>query len=170
MSDDADSILRAIRRIVKRVSEHSRNLSKEVGLTVPQLLCLRVVGEIEDAQGDAEVTVALVAERVQLGAPTVSRIVDRLERAGLVVRERRAADRRKVCLSLTPAGLERFQALPRPLQDRFITRFAELTEQRRGELLGALQQVITLMEADDLQAAPVLAPGLDVVGDHEGDE
>lgn len=165
MSDDADAILRSIRRIVKRVSEHSRNLSRDVGLTVPQLLCLRVVGELDERE--TEVTVAVVAARVQLGAPTVSRIVDRLERAGLVVRERRAADRRKVCLSLTPAGLERFQSLPKPLQDRFVQRFGELTPARRAELLGALHEVITLMEADELLAAPVLSPGVELVGENE---
>lgn len=165
MSDDADAILRSIRRIVKRVSEHSRNLSRDVGLTVPQLLCLRVIGELDERE--TEVTVALVAARVQLGAPTVSRIVDRLERAGLVVRERRAADRRKVCLSLTPGGVERFQALPKPLQDRFVQRFAELSSARRAELLGALQEVITLMEAEDLVAAPVLSPGVEIIGEHE---
>jgi DNA-binding MarR family transcriptional regulator len=167
VSDDADAILRSIRRIVKRVSEHSRNLSRDVGLTVPQLLCLRVIGDLDERE--AEVTVAVVATRVQLGAPTVSRIVDRLERAGLVVRERRAADRRKVCLSLTPGGVERFQSLPKPLQDRFVHRFGELTSARRAELLGALQEVITLMEADDVVAAPVLSPGVELVGDHDND-
>ena len=165
MSDDADAILRSIRRIVKRVSEHSRNLSRDVGLTVPQLLCLRVIGELDERE--AEVTVAVVATRVQLGAPTVSRIVDRLERSGLVVRERRAADRRKVCLSLTPAGFERFQSLPKPLQDRFVQRFGELSPTRRAELLGALHEVLTLMEADDLVAAPVLSPGVELVGENE---
>ena len=38
-----DRLLRAIRRIVRQVSEHSRHLHAEVGLTVPQLLCLRAI-------------------------------------------------------------------------------------------------------------------------------
>jgi hypothetical protein len=50
-----------------------------------------------------------------------------------------------------------------------VHRFGELTPARRAELLGALQEVITLMEADDLVAAPVLSPGVELVGDHDND-
>lgn len=160
--DDAEAVLRAIRRIVRRISEHSRNLSRDVGLTVPQLLCLKAIGRLEDRQQEPEITVAMVGERVQLTPPTVSRIVDRLVRAGLVTRERRARDRRKVCLSLTSAGLERYGTLPRPLQETFVARFAALDQDRRGEILRVLEEVGSMMEAGSLDAAPVLIPGLDV--------
>ncbi len=161
--DLADDMLRAIRRIVRRVSEHSQYLSREAGLTVPQLLVLKAIGKEEDAGGaTAEVTVVRVSQEVQLSPATVSRIVDRLERAGLVLRERRAKDRRKVCLSLTPAGLERWQTLPKPLQDRFVERLAGLPDAEREGLLASLHRVIELMDAEDLDAAPVLAPGMDV--------
>lgn len=168
MADDhADEVLRAIRRIVRRVSEHSRYLSREAGLTVPQLLCLKAIGTLEEEEGNDEVTVAMVASHVQLGPPTVSRIVDRLERSKLVVRQRRSRDRRKVCLSLTPAGLDRYHTLPKPLQERFVTGFAELAPERRDAILSALREVITLMEADQLEAAPVLMPGVDVRDDED---
>ncbi|TPV95923.1 MAG: winged helix DNA-binding protein [Myxococcales bacterium FL481] len=162
VQSQADEVLRAIRRIVRRVSEHSRYLSREVGLTVPQLLCLRAIGVLEEAAEPAEITVAMVGTSVQLSAPTVSRIVDRLERAGLVVRQRRAKDRRKVCLSLTPAGLERYQNLPEPLQEVFISRFDRLPRRRRDEILSALEEVSCMMQAEELDAAPVLTPSLDV--------
>ncbi len=160
-SDHADEVLRAIRRIVRRISEHSRYLSREVGLTVPQLLCAKAIGRLEESN-ESEITVAMIGETVQLGAPTVSRIVDRLVRAGLVTRDRKAKDRRKVCLSLTPAGLERYQTLPKPLQDTFLARFDALSESRRASIISALTDVIEMMEAEELDAAPVLAPGLDV--------
>lgn len=156
--DIADDVLRAIRRIVRRIAEHSKYLAREAGLTLPQLVCLKAIGE----QEEDEVTVGMVADQVQLSAATVSRIVDRLERAGLVLRERRARDRRKVCLSLTPSGLERFQTLPRPLQDRFIDRLHGLALREQQELLAALHRVVEMMEAEELDAAPMLAPGVDV--------
>ena len=151
-------MLRAIRQIIRRVSSHSKELSREMGLTLPQLLCLRAIGESEGE----EVTVSTVAAEVQLSAPTVSRIIDRLERAQLVVRERRARDRRKVCLTLTPAGLERFQNLPVPLQERFLSRLGKLPAQKRMELLRSLQLVTELMDATDIDAAPMLAPELHI--------
>ncbi|MCA9650141.1 MAG: winged helix-turn-helix transcriptional regulator, partial [Myxococcales bacterium] len=148
--DDSEAVLRAIRRIVRRISEHSRNLSRQVGLTVPQLLCLKAIGQLEESEGQPEITVLLVGERVQLSPPTVSRIVDRLVRAGLVTRERRARDRRKVCLSLTAAGVERYGTLPRPLQETFVARFGALSVQRQQAILQALEEVGAMMEAGSL--------------------
>lgn len=158
----AHNVLRAIRRIVRRVSEHSKYLSREVGLTLPQLMCLKAVGELT-VDGD-EVTVAMVSERVQLSAATVSRVIERLVQAGLVLRERRAQDRRKVCLSLTDAGRGRFVVLPTPLQDRFVHRLLALDPAERQSLLGALERITELMDAENLDAAPMLAPGDDIKG------
>ena len=156
----AYEVLRAIRKIVRRITAHSRSLTLEAGLTVPQLMCLKAVGELEESE--PELTVALVAQRVQLSPATVSRVLDRLVNNGLVLRERRSRDRRKVCLSLTPAGLERYQTLPAPLQDSFVKRLMALEETRRMHLLDALQEVSVLMDAEDMDASPLLTPGVDV--------
>lgn len=153
-------MLTSIRRIVRRISEHSRHLSRVAGLTVPQLMCLKAIGELETTE--SEITVAMVGHRVQLAPATVSRIIDRMTRAGLVVRERRAKDRRKVCLSLTAAGLERFQTLPEPLQEQFIARLMALPEQEREGLLHSLRRIVELMDAEDMDAAPMLVPGMDI--------
>ena len=131
----ADHVLTSIRQIVRRISEYSKTLSREVGLTVPQLLCLKAIGELESEE--EEITVAMVGQKVQLSPATTSRIIDRMDRAGLVKRERRSKDRRRVCLSLTPAGLERFQTLPMPLQERFVTRFEALSTKEREQLLSS---------------------------------
>lgn len=160
MSTDAEiahQVLKAIRRIVRRVSQHSKTLSRKCGLTLPQLMCLKAIAEFE-ADTD-EVTVVMVSAQLQLSPATVSRIIDRLVHAGLILRERRARDRRKVCLSLTPAGLERYQTLPVPLQERFVERLTALPERERRQLFESLRQISVLMEAEDMDAAPILAPG-----------
>lgn len=154
MRDEAQAyeVLRAIRRIVRRIADHSRALSREAGLTVPQLMCLKAIGEA----GVPEPTLSDVCDKVQLTPPTVSRIVDRLERARLVVRERRSPDRRRVCLVLTPEGRARFETLPTPLQERFVERYHALPEGEQAALLAALERVIEMMEAGDVDAAPIL--------------
>ena len=153
----AHEVLTAIRQIVRRVSEHSKQLSKEVGLTVPQLVCLKAVGE---AGPDDPLTLARLASRVQLSSATVSRIVDRLVRAGLVSRERGTTDRRLVRIRLTEAGEERFDALPRPLQEEFLQRLEGLPEGERRELVVALQRIADLMGAASLEVAPLLVAGV----------
>lgn len=157
--ESGEDVLRAIRQILRRVSEHSRYLAREVGLTLPQLLCLRVVG---DAVDPADVTIARVAQRVQLSPATVSRIIDRLERAGLVRRRRGTSDRRKVFLELTPEGAKRHATLPVGLQERFLHRFSRLSATEREEMVRALRRVSAMMDAADIDAAPLLTAEPDV--------
>lgn len=154
----ADEILRTIRQLVRRISEHSRYLSRNVGLTVPQLVCLKAIGELEETR-TAEITVAHVAKQVQLSPATVSRILDRLVGKELISRERSDKDRRKVNLALTTAGLEWYETLPTPLHERFVVRLAELPTEERDNLLSALRRIAELMDATDLDAAPLLTPG-----------
>lgn len=154
----ADDILRTIRQLVRRIAEHSKYLSRNVGLTVPQLMCLKAIGRHEEG-GLELITVAQVARDVQLSPATVSRILDRLVNASLVSRRRSEKDRRKVSLTLTPAGLERYQTLPTPMQERFVQRLAQLPPDERSELLGSLRRIAELMDASDLDAAPLLVPG-----------
>ncbi len=63
--DDSEAVLRAIRRIVRRISEHSRALSRQVGLTVPQLLVLKSIAQLEE-ESQREITVVMVGERVAI--------------------------------------------------------------------------------------------------------
>jgi DNA-binding MarR family transcriptional regulator len=157
--DVANEVLRSIRQIVRRISIHSKHLLRDVGLTVPQMVCLRA---IDDRDGSDGITVAEVSHRVNLSPATVSRILDRLVASGLVIRERSVEDRRKVRLVLTPAGLERLETLPTPLQDTFLRELGGLPAEEQGRLRDALVKIADLMSARDLDAAPLLAPGEDV--------
>ena len=152
-------ILRAIRRIIRRTSEHSRNVGRHGGVSVPQMLCLKAIA---DFPVETEVTVARVADAVQLSAATVSRILDRLEKNNFILRERRSNDRRKVCLSLTEAGQQRLDDLPTPLHEQFLEGLETLDPIERLGLLKALERIVELMDAERLDAAPVLTPELDV--------
>jgi DNA-binding MarR family transcriptional regulator len=71
--------------------------------------------------------VSELAERMQLERHTVTELVDRAERAGLIARERSSEDRRVVHLRLTDEG-----------QRRLFAAFRDLEAERRslGELLA----------------------------------
>ena len=152
-------ILRAIRRIIRRTSEHSRNVGKHGGVSVPQMLCLKAISEHPDG---TEITVAMVAEAVQLSAPTVSRILDKMEKGGYVSRERSSKDRRRVCISLTEQGWQRVENLPTPLHEQFLDRLDDLDPIECLGLLKALERIVELMDAEGMDAAPLLTPELEV--------
>ena len=152
-------ILRALRRIIRRTSEHSRNVGKHGGVSVPQMLCLKALSEFPE---DVETTVAMVATAVQLSAPTVSRILDKMEKTGFVARERSSKDRRRVCVSLTETGWQRIENLPTPLHEQFLKRLETLDPIECLGLLKALERIVELMDAEGIDAAPLLTPELEV--------
>ncbi len=123
------------------------------------MLCLKTIAELS-AGGEA--TVATVAERVQLSPPTASRILDRLEKANYIIRQRATTDRRKVIISLTEQGRERIGNLPQPLHEQFLSRLHALSPDDQLALLKALERIVDLMDANDIDAAPVLTPELEV--------
>lgn len=146
-------VLRSLRRIFHAVDHHSRRLARLYGLTEPQAICLAVIDR------GAQMTPGRLARSVSLSPPTVTGILDRLERRGLIKRERTARDKRQVVVCLTNAGRRLLSSCPPPLQDRFTPRFSELPLSRQRRIAKALQELVTLMEADDIDAAPLLARG-----------
>jgi DNA-binding MarR family transcriptional regulator len=75
--------------------------------------------------------------------PDITRLVDRLERRGLVTRSRGAKDRRVVRASITPAGLELLKGLDRPVSEFVRGMMGHLrTEQLQSlmHLLGEAQR------------------------------
>jgi DNA-binding MarR family transcriptional regulator len=56
-----------------------------------------------------------IAERMIEQAPGITRLLDRLERKGLVSRERCASDRRQVLCGITPAGRRLLETLDGPI-------------------------------------------------------
>lgn len=151
----ADDILRAIRRILRKSAEDRQQLARDGDISVSGLLCLRKVAEATKAE---PITVAEVAAAVQLSNATVSRISDRLESAGLIDRNRSTVDRRKVFLRLTPKGRRRVKRLPPPLHEEFLMRLSSMRKSDQLAILASLEQVVELMGAADLDAAPMLTP------------
>lgn len=158
----AYQILRTLRRILRRISQHSREIARESGLSVPQMLCMKAV---DDLQAEPEITVAMIADAVQLTPATVSRILDRLEQRGFVIRERRSKDRRRVCVTLSESGRNQLDDLPQPLNEAFLQRIQGLNPGERETLLSALTRVVELLDAEGIDASPLLTTQVDVDDD-----
>lgn len=58
-----------------------------------------------------------IAERMVEKTPGITRLLDRLERKGLIARERLPEDRRQVLVSITEAGLELVASLDEPVRE-----------------------------------------------------
>jgi DNA-binding MarR family transcriptional regulator len=146
-------VVEALRRIIRAVDLHSRALVHKYRLTGPQLVVLRAIADTRPA------SVGEIARTVYLSQATVTGILDRLETRGLVTRSRSSDDRRRVVASLAPSAEEKLRSAPPLLQEHFIQRFLELEESEQRGILASLERVVSLMEARDLDATPILATG-----------
>jgi DNA-binding MarR family transcriptional regulator len=152
-SGTTDEVLMALRRIIRAIDLHSRDLIGNYGLTGPQLTVLRA---LDDGKGRP---VGEVARAVHLSQATVTGIVVRLQKRGLVTRARGDADKRQVVVSPTPAAQEILAQAPPLLQVSFIEEFSKLQDWEQTQILSALQRVVAMMEARHLEATPMLATG-----------
>lgn len=148
-----DDVLIALRRVIRATDLHSKYLSKTTGLTAPQILLLQTIR----AKGD--MTVSELANHMSLSQATVTTIIDRLENKGYVFRERSTEDKRKVFTYLTDASLEVLKTSPAPLQDQFTKQFNDLQDWEKTMIISSLQRVAQMMDAQHIDASPVLDVG-----------
>ncbi|XBQ17108.1 MAG: MarR family transcriptional regulator [Oceanicaulis sp.] len=153
MADDHDEILIALRRIIRAVDLRSKSLVKETGLTAPQLVVLQALAKNGATKPSA------LSRQVSLSQPTVTAILDRLTSAGLVQRARSDLDRRAVLAELTEKGEQIARGAPQLLQAGFIDAFRKLPSWERHMLIASLQRVAALMNAETLDASPILLGG-----------
>lgn len=148
-----EHVLVALRRVIRATDLHSKRLSKNAGLTGPQLLIMRTIRDL------GEVTIGTIADKVSLSQATVTTILDRLELRQLVYRVRSTQDKRKVHAHLTESGADILSRAPNPLQEDFIKKFQSLHEWEQNMILASLQRVANMMDADHIDASPVLDVG-----------
>jgi DNA-binding MarR family transcriptional regulator len=149
-----DEVLVSLRRVIRATDLHSKYLAKTTGLTSPQILLLQTIRDNE------QVTIGELANEISLSQATVTNILDRLEKRKLVYRERSDKDRRKVHAYLTDSGVETLKAAPVPLQERFTRQFSDLQNWEQTMIIASLQRVAQMMDAQHVDASPVLDIGI----------
>jgi DNA-binding MarR family transcriptional regulator len=144
-----ERILGSLRRIIRAVDLYSRYLALRYSLTGPQLVCVRQLLK-HGAMAPGE-----MARRISLSPATITGIVDRLEKRGIVSRERSLEDKRKVVIALTDTGERLVKQMPPPLHETFSNRLAELTPEEQAEIDRVLAQIVEMMEAKEMAASPL---------------
>lgn len=149
----AHEVLIALRRVIRATDLHSKYLAKTTGLTAPQILLLQTIRDKQRA------SIGEIAIEMSLSQATVTTIVDRLEKRELVYRERSQLDKRKVHARLTDNAKAMLELAPTPLQEQFTRQFEMLQDWEQTMIISALQRVAQMMDAQDIDASPMLDLG-----------
>ena len=131
----------------------------KVGLTPQKYMVLMAIRLIEDP-----VTISDIAQWLDRNTNSISLIIDRMKKDGLVIRSRNIGDRRTVRLSLTQKGKEKLdqanvpgwdlvQELMSPLSEKELNTFAGLLELIRKKAFEYLNPEKTMKEVqiDDME-------------------
>ncbi|MFE3176527.1 MarR family transcriptional regulator [Amycolatopsis sp. NPDC059090] len=123
---------RAARLRTHTVLRYARDAARE-GLSATELQALELAGQTADS-----LTPGRIGQLTGLSTGAVTGVLDRLAKAGLVLRERDRTDRRKVLVTITEAGRERLDAISRRERERLAEVLAEFTSAER-KVLGRYQ-------------------------------
>lgn len=107
-------------RTHERLIEHFDRLFREHGLSQPQYNVLRILRGNRQAPGAPEaqggaMPIQRIAEQMLTREPDMTRLIDRLERAGLVTRSRCPNDGRVVRTAITDKALDLLALLDEPV-------------------------------------------------------
>jgi MarR family 2-MHQ and catechol resistance regulon transcriptional repressor len=136
--------LRAFVRSIALVEPLQRELAASHGISLGDLYAVRVLAHLGEAP------VSRYGAELGLARSTITNLVDRLERAGLVVRVASPDDRRVTLVRLTAAGRDAMEAR---------ARFAESDVARR---------ILTLEEAEQVALSEILERLLAIPAERDG--
>lgn len=135
-----DSLEQEVYLNVVRTADHlahnMTSLLKDHGLTAAQYNVLRILrGSRTDPLSCTE-----IGQRMVTRDPDITRLLDRLEKRGLVQRTREREDRRVITIRITDEGLEILRTLDGPIQQAHRDQMAHMDPEKLRLLSDLLEE------------------------------
>ncbi len=127
----------AVVRAYETLSADIAQFFQERGITPQQFNVLRILADDTSGVG---LRCSSISERLTNRVPDITRLLDRLERAGLVERHRDPSDRRVVRAGLTDDGRALVERMEAPLEEAFRALFSHLDEDELDQLITLLKK------------------------------
>lgn len=120
---------------------HFMSLGEKTGLTVPQIVVLEKLKE-----SGRPCSMQELSELTLQSGAALTGVIDRLVKAGFVVRVPHAHDRRVVAVTLTEAGDERLQDLQHYLRTSFARDMQAFSNEELQQFIFLLQKFIAVSD------------------------
>ena len=128
------------------VMAHTRPSLREHELSDQQWRVLRVLGEhAHEATG---IETGRVAREAYLLGPSLTGVLARMERDGLIARERCPQDARRTVVRATALGLQKVQTLSQTIEAHYSWMEQQLGKPKLGQLYALLDELIALEAVD----------------------
>jgi DNA-binding MarR family transcriptional regulator len=127
----------ALQKTADALALEAEQLLKPHGLTGAQYNVLRILRGAEPRG----LACSSIGERMISHDPDMTRLLDRMEKRGLITRARQADDRRVVKTCITRAGLTLLKSLDQPVRELHQRQFGHLPAARLNALAELLEEV-----------------------------
>lgn len=154
---DTTDILIKIRKIVRSVDIESKKIQKEYGVSIPQVLCLSCLHQSPNYQS----TQAEIKKFLNLNSSTVSGIINRLEKKGLLARLPKSGDKRVVNIALTSIGDKLLGTIPSLLHEQLSKKLQKLDDSELTKVEDSLETLVQLLDIEQVEASPLIALNID---------
>lgn len=145
-------ILIKLRRIVRSVNLESKRVDKELGVSIPQLLCLQFLAEQDEFKANA----SKLKSFLNLNASTITGIISRLEKKNLVVKLPNSTDKRITLISLTTKGMALIHNAPITFQQKLSEKLQALPPDKLKTIIDGIDLLTELMEVDEIDTPPII--------------
>ncbi len=149
---DTTDILIKIRKIVRSVDIESKKIQKEYGVSIPQVLCLNFLHGSPNYLS----TQGVIRKFLNLNSSTVSGIINRLEKKGLLARLPKTGDKRVFNIALTSAGDKLLSTIPALLHEQLSERLQKLDDAELKKVEHSLDTLVTLLDIQQIEASPLI--------------
>ncbi len=131
-----ERIFLALLKAADALGQEAEQLTRTSELTGTQYNVLRILR----GAGPEGMACREIGDRMITHDPDITRLLDRMEKRGLITRERQKDDRRVVKTRITPHGLELLKPLEQPMRDLHKRQFRHMAGARLKTLHDLLEE------------------------------
>ena len=135
IKQEVDQVFEAIVYLYTESRRLTKELARRAQLTGPQLTVVKILETLGD------ISLSELSDKIRAQNSTVTRIIDRMEREGLVARVRSTEDRRVVHIRLTEKGAKLAREIPIEPMEIFRNALESLSAQEMRDLMKILAKL-----------------------------
>jgi DNA-binding MarR family transcriptional regulator len=140
----------AFMRIADTFGGEAEQVMKSAGLTGAQYNVLRILR----GAGPEGLACREIGERMISRDPDITRLLDRMEKRGLITRERQRDDRRVVKTFVTASGLQILKTLDQPVRELHKKQFQHLSAKKLRALAAMLSELQAQLQSASVRCEP----------------
>ena len=132
-----ERIVITLMKVADALGQEAEQLTRTAELTGTQYNVLRILR----GAGPDGLACRAIGDRMITHDPDITRLLDRMEKRGLITRERQKDDRRVVKTRITPHGLALLKPLDQPIRDLHKRQLRHMAATRLKTLFDLLEEI-----------------------------